>query len=333
MATAPAPVKPSRGPAKPKPVIGITNYDKASSGVMLMAVAFAGLLSGLIALWFSVRTIEPEPPVMPVEIIAREGGYEDGDIDGTGEFNLNPTDPNSALAPGMAEQTSGATEALSDIAEAVSADVSDSLSGEGSGDVVQAFDTAMAAPSVNKNPTGEDFEVGGTGSGGRGGSPTGNGRKPLGTGGGLRGGIAREDRWVVRFDEGTLDEYAKQLDFFKIELGALFPDGRLVMITNLAAAKPTMRETRSGKGEQRLYFRWRGGGRAKVDNDLFKKAGINAEPAILLHFYDPNTENLLANVEQQYRNRKTTEIRKTYFAVRKEANNYRFAVTSQSYLR
>ncbi len=323
----------TQAPAKPKPVMGVTKYDKASTGVLLTAFTFAMLLAGLIALWFSVRTVEPEPPVMPVEIIAREGGYEDGDIDGTGEFNLNPTDPNSALAPGMAEQSSGATEALSDIAEAVSSDVSDSLSGEGSADVVQAFDTAMAAPSANKNPTGEVFEVGGTGSGGRGGSPTGNGKKPLGTGGGLRGGIAREDRWVVRFDESTLDEYAKQLDFFKIELGALFPDGRLVMITNMAAAKPTVRETRSGKGEQRLYFRWRGGGRQKVDNDLFKKAGIASDNAMILHFYDPNTENLLANVEQQYRNRKTTEIRKTYFAVRKEGNNYRFSVTSQSYMR
>ncbi len=331
-----APVQAPRPPQPVKtarPVMRVTEYEKVSSGVILITLALAGLLVALIGMWFNVRIAEPEPPVVAVDIIPREGGYEDGDIDGTGEFNLNPTDPNSALAPGMAEQTSGASEALSEITEAVAADVGESLSGEGSSDAIQAFETALAAPSSNKNVTGENFEIGGTGSGGRGGSPTGNGRKPLGTGGGLRGGISREDRWVVRFDESTLDEYATQLDFFKIELGALFPDGRLVMITNMAASKPTMRETKSGKGEQRLYFRWRGGGRQKVDNELFKKAGINSESATILHFYDPNTENLLATVEQAHRNRKTTEIRKTYFAVRKEANNYRFVVTSQSYLR
>lgn len=328
-----APVQAPRQTQPVKPVMRVTEYEKVSSGVILITLALAGLLVALIGMWLNVRIIEPEPPVVAVDIIAREGGYEDGDIDGTGEFNLNPTDPNSALAPGMAEQTSGASEALSEITEAVASEVSESLSGEGSSDAIQSFDTALSAPSSNKTATGEAFEIGGTGSGGRGGSPTGNGRKPLGTGGGLRGGISREDRWVVRFDEGTLDEYAKQLDYFKIELGALFPDGRLVMITNISGSKPTVRETKSGKGEQRLYFRWRGGGRQKVDNDLFKKAGINSESATILHFYDPNTENLIANVEQAHRNRKTTEIRKTYFAVRKEGNNYRFVVTSQSYLR
>lgn len=314
-----------------KPVLHVTQYEKVSSGVILVTLALGGVLVAMIGAWLNVRIAEPPPPVVAVEMIPREGGYEDGDIDGTGEFNLNPTDPNSALAPGMSEQSSGMSEALSELTEAVSTD--EGLSGEGSGEAVEAFDTALAAPSSNKTVTGDNFEVGGTGSGGRGGSPTGNGRKPLGSGGGLRGGISREERWVIRFDEGTLDEYAKQLDYFKIELGALFPDGRLQMITNMSQARPTTRETKSGKGETRLYFRWRGGGRQKVDNELFKKAGINSESATLLHFYDPNTENTLATVEQAFRNRKTTEIRKTYFAVRKEGQGYRFAVTSQSYLR
>ena len=323
--------RPSR--LTPAPVMRVTQYDKASSGVLLICAAMTVFLVVLISISFSVR-IDPPIPVIAVDFIDREGGYEDGDIDGTGEFNLNPTDPNSALAPGIAEQSSAVT-ALADIAESIATDVAETVSGEGSGEISDAIEMSMApntnvATSNNANPL--DFGAG-TGSGGRGGSPTGNGKKPLGTGGGLRGGISREDRWVVRFDEGTLDEYARQMDFFKIEMGALFPNGRLTMITNLAAAKPTVREVTSGKGENRLYFKWRGGGRQKIDNDLFKKAGINSESATILHFYPTETENLLVNIEVAYRNKKSTEIRKTYFAVRKDGTNYRFAVTSQSNLR
>ena len=309
----------------------VTQYDKASSGVLLVCGAMSVFLVILISVSFSVR-IDPPIPVTAVDFIDREGGYEDGDIDGTGEFNLNPTDPNSALAPGIAEQSSAVT-ALADIADTIATDVAEA--GEGSGEVSDAIEMSMApntnvANSSNANPL--DFG-GGTGSGGRGGSPTGNGKKPLGTGGGLRGGISREDRWVVRFDESTLDEYARQMDFFKIEMGALFPNGRLAMITNLSAGKPTVREVTSGKGENRLYFKWRGGGRQAIDNNLFKKAGINSESATILHFYPTETENLLVNIEVAYRNKKSTEIRKTYFAVRKDGTNYRFAVTSQSNLR
>ena len=75
------------------------------------------------------------------------------------------------------------------------------------------------------------------------------------------------------------------------------------------------------------------GGRQAIDNNLFKKAGINSESATILHFYPTETENLLVNIEVAYRNKKSTEIRKTYFAVRKDGTNYRFAVTSQSNLR
>ena len=54
---------------------------------------------------------------------------------------------------------------------------------------------------------------------GRGGGSRGDGRTP-GFGRGSGSGVAR--RWEVRFIEGnTLQTYARQLDFFEIELGVL----------------------------------------------------------------------------------------------------------------
>lgn len=56
---------------------------------------------------------------------------------------------------------------------------------------------------------------------GRGGGSRGDGRVP-GFGSGSGSGIRR--RWQVRFIQGnTLETYAQQLDYFKIELGVLMP--------------------------------------------------------------------------------------------------------------
>ena len=59
----------------------------------------------------------------------------------------------------------------------------------------------------------------------------------------------------------------------------------------------------------------------------------NEEGAMLMHFYHPETEEMLAKTETSYRNKKATEIRRTYFSVRKDGSGYKFVVTSQSLLR
>jgi hypothetical protein len=101
----------------------------------------------------------------------------------------------------------------------------------------------------------------------------------------------------------------------------------------MSKPRPAQRVVQTGKGEDRLYMTWRGGSRKKADASLFKKSGVaNPETAMLMHFYASETEQLLARTEVAYRNRKSTEIRSTYFAVRKDGPGYKFVVTSQSYL-
>ena len=90
----------------------------------------------------------------------------------------------------------------------------------------------------------------------------------------------------------------------------------------------------NGAEEKRLYFTWRGGSRKAGDLDLFQKAGVNANNAVMiLHLYPQLTENVLANIELQYKNRKAIEIKKTFFVVRRAKDGYEFAVSQQQYLR
>jgi hypothetical protein len=149
-----------------------------------------------------------------------------------------------------------------------------------------------------------------------------------------KSGFPREQRWFVRFSEGsTLNEYARQLDFFGIELGALLPGGRMVYLSDVTSDRPKVREATSGADEQRLYMTWQGGERRKADLELFRKAGVDIAGGIVFHFYPPATEAMLARLERDYRNRPADQIRRTYFVVRPgaAAGQYAFEVTRQSY--
>lgn len=144
----------------------------------------------------------------------------------------------------------------------------------------------------------------------------------------------REQRWRIKFNESDLATYAQQLDFFRIELGALSKDGRLIFVKNFSSANPISRVVHTGKNERRLYMTWRGGTRRQADVALFQKAGVSdADNATIMHFYAPETEQLLARTEIAYRNRKSTKICHTYFTVEEDRTGYKFVVTSQSYLR
>ncbi|MFP6763621.1 MAG: hypothetical protein VB858_08385 [Planctomycetaceae bacterium] len=286
------------------PVMGTTSYDKVSSGLICCVVGLIGLTGLLIAIWLSNRIPAPPKPV-PFEIVDMPGGFEDGNPDETPELESPEEEiPDPSIAETQEEQTE-ITEMLEQIVE---------LSDAASQQVEMVVQSDASATS------------------GKVGSAKGTGGRPLGMGPG-KGGFPRDQRWFIKFTDSSIDEYALQLDHFKIELGALFPDGRLIMLKDVSKKPPTKRTVQTGKGEDRLYMTWRGGSRQKVDRELFQKAGIDATQATIMHFYAPETEALLAKVEVAHRNRKTSEIRRTYFNVRKDGSGYKFIVTSQSYLR
>jgi hypothetical protein len=138
-------------------------------------------------------------------------------------------------------------------------------------------------------------------------------------------------RWYVHFpDQGSLPNYAKELDYFGIELGALLENHTMVYVSDLSGNKPTVRSAKSGEGEKRLFFTWQGGKRRDADVALFAKAGVNIGPdTIIFHFYPAATENTLALKERDFRKRPLREIRRTFFAVVPSTDGYDFQVTRQ----
>ena len=280
------------------PELKVTRFDLATAGVIAGSLSLAGFLIWLTAVWVTNRPPENESFV-PVELIDLSGGVEDGVPD---ESLLVESPEDVSDDPSLAEIESEETE------------------------VAEMFDNVLELAETANNQAQEQYETD-LRNAGKTGSATGTGRSPLGFGEG-EGGIPREQRWFITFREGaTLTEYAKQLEHFKIQLGVLLPSGKLIYLSNVTAARPTTQEISDGSGEKRLYMTWQGGQLRGADRNLFAKAGIDVTGGILFHFYDPQTENNLARLEQEKATKDIDEIRRTYFVVRRTGSEYNFAVT------
>ncbi len=291
------------------PVLKTTLYDRASSWSLVLFAAIGLVCLGVVSKWLSDR-LPPPPEGVTMELVELPGGYEDGTPGETLRVDSPLPEVRDAAPVEEVSDRVEIAEALSTVAEAAESGVGLAVASDQS---QPQFDTGID----NK---------------GRPGSAKGTGRKGLGVGGGT-GGFPREQRWFVRFgDKAGLDEYAKQLGFFGVELGALLPDGRLAYMSKLNQPVPEVRYVKTGKDEQRLYMTWQGGDRRGADVDLFKRANLDIGPdTTIFHFYSKVTESKLAQLERDYKNKPVGVIRRTYFVVEVVAGGYQFAVTRQTY--
>ncbi len=293
------------------PQIRVTKYDTVVAAFTTTALFASISLLALVGIWWMNRIPKPSQQhieMLPMVMMEGDGGWEDGVENATPNVD-SPEEP--SLDPSLA------TEATSDVTELQAATEQVMEFSEGA--------SAIVAPN--------DFT--GVRNTGIPGSAEGTGGRPLGRGGPGRGGERRkEQRWVVEFSEkGDLKSYAAQLDFFKIELGALYQaEHRLVYMSNISQAQPTTREVQTGDSEKRLFMSWQDGSeeRKAADVELFQKAGIDASTAVIMHFYPPETEQLLAQIELAYGGFKSEQIRRTSFRVRRAGPGYEFFVESQT---
>lgn len=298
-------VKSTRSAARVQgPHIKLTKYDVAVSVLQTSALIAVLTFAVMLAIWLS--NLLPAPVSRKVELMpAGDGGWEDGTPDAT----PNVESPEDAVPdPSLANEETDVTQ-IEEVIE----------------QVIEVAENAAVIEAPNESRQQQNTGIPG--------SADGTGGRPLGSGGPGRGGAKREQGWIVEFaDKGDLDSYAAQLDFFGIELGLLLKEeSRLIYLSQMSQANPTQREVRTGEGEKRLFLNWQDGSqdRVKADMELFKKAGLDAGNGVILHFYPPATEQMLAQLEVSYGNQQPSAIRRTYFQVRRAGSGFEFVVTRQ----
>ena len=165
------------------------------------------------------------------------------------------------------------------------------------------------------------------------GEGTGDGRGKGPGGPGTEDGIPAYERWEVRMSATNLPEYARQLDFFGVELGvAGGGNPNVEYVTKLSAPRPT---TRIGnpKDEKRLRFMHRSGELRQADRQLAGNAGVKTDGRIVFQFYSDQMYRQLLTLEAQRKGDRTiSKVRRTVFGVRGTAARYEFYVIDQLYL-
>ncbi len=141
------------------------------------------------------------------------------------------------------------------------------------------------------------------------------------------------ERWEVKYSTRSVEDYAQQLDFFDIEIGALHRTSTEInYLSKMASSKRKRRGSRPQ--EDRLYFvHGKSGALTALTEQLLKGSGIDTNNRLLAQFYPHETYTLLLNLEKsRLGGRSLGQVRKTVFAVEQVGSNYRFTVEQQLFL-
>ena len=144
-------------------------------------------------------------------------------------------------------------------------------------------------------------------------------KRQSGLGGGGTGKGNPAEHWVVKYSTTSKEAYAAQLDYFKIEIGALSKQTTGVQYAyNLSASKPSFREG-TRREEKRVYFkkpnnhpvlRW--------DKQLLEAAGASTANKYIFTFYPMATFQKLYNLEKaqlQRDGKQLTDVKRVTFTV------------------
>lgn len=225
----------------------VSRYDRAWSWLLSLLLLIGTAAFILFMIWLSNQIHETE---IAREIDMTEVGDGEGGGDGRPSGGTQLESPSDTTEVPVSEMT---PPEVQDTIAAVTETVVEQA--------VQLDDPALQTPKAKG-----DYGSGG-GSGGGHGPGKGMGHGP--------GKPGRPQRWEIRWDKGqTLESYARQLDFFKIELGYVVK-GRndVVYLSNFQSKKPTVKTAVRG-AEKRYHFNWQGGDLKEADLEFFRRAGV-----------------------------------------------------------
>lgn len=147
--------------------------------------------------------------------------------------------------------------------------------------------------------------------------------------------IPRFQRWQLEFSAKDLKSYATQLDYYKIELGALGGGVDGVDYAFNLAGSPKSRHG-DGESEKRIYFMFTTPSPLqKYDLQLLQQAGVKVTGRSQVKFITPELENQLAHTELEFAKSKGHQVingvAKTIFESKPSGNGYAFEVIEQRY--
>lgn len=143
--------------------------------------------------------------------------------------------------------------------------------------------------------------------------------------------VPRWERWKIRFEPESAAEFARWLDFHKIDIGVLGRDNLVHYASGLSQSPPQLR-TGEPVRENRGYTSAADGPMPSLTNDLARKADIAKLGNVVLLFYPFEVESILWTMENQYsKGKDVNSIRETTFTVTRNGSQFGFEIADQKY--
>jgi hypothetical protein len=275
-----------------------SRFDSVTSFFMALILFIGTFVFMLFIVWLTSRWSFPPRPIEPIiENPAGRGDNAEGF-----ERDFEPPgaeEVEELMEPTLQDTIEAVTDAVSSVAASlVTADTSASATTEGSG----------KGDSRPPGPEGEGEDI-----------------------------VPRFQRWQLDFTARDVTAYARQLDFFQIEPGAIGGSIQGVDVCNQLVAGPQKYRIVDTESEKRLYFMWTSPSPLmQFDQQLLQQAGIPFAGRQILKFIPKDLEDrTLANLERDYYLSKgyksVVQVAKTVFECKADGGGYKFEVTSQRY--
>jgi len=143
--------------------------------------------------------------------------------------------------------------------------------------------------------------------------------------------VPRWERWKIRFEPKSANEFARWLDHHKIEIGVLGRDNLVHYAVDVSSDSPSTRAAPSTE-ETRGHTSSADGPMPTLTMQLARKADVARHGQIVLLFYPFEVESVLWTIEKQYsKDRDVNTIRETVFTVVRGRKGFDFEVVSQKY--
>lgn len=293
---------PCNAAAAPSPSLRGSRYEQVASALIATLVLLGLPVFCMFVAWLGDLTVVRWLPSNVPLTRADNGGIEQGDLDNSMELD-------SVVWRDVAAESDLDRPDFQRQAEEVLAAVSD-------------IGVAVAAP----------FSLDGGDFGRSGAKIAGTGDRPgVGHDDGPTG-IPPEQRWEIVFPEfDSLPEYARQLDFFRIELIAIGDGNEITAVTGVAQSRPTATTVARAARQDWLRWSWQSGRLRAADRELVARAGVAlAAEQPTWQLYSPALEAELLELEKRFKNLAVSQIRRTVFRIVVWGDGYAFEVVSQA---
>lgn len=147
----------------------------------------------------------------------------------------------------------------------------------------------------------------------------------------------KEPQREIRFEPADRVEYARFLDFWKVELAVLDQRNNTVYYASeFTKASPTVRTADPSKDpENRVSFLSNGTAFESLDRNLVTRAGTAGRGTIIMQFWPNESAGYLLGIEDQEMRKagknSLEQVQRTVFRVVRDGSNFTWALEEQEY--